>query len=67
MPQVVCEVEVKPCREVDEGQGHKLDKEVVVVGAYAIHDHPAVMIVLEAARVTLGAVVHPRTLVNFTV
>ena len=37
---------------------------MVVVDSDAVHDHAAVMIILETASIALAAVVHPWTLEN---
>jgi hypothetical protein len=38
---------------------------VVVIDSYAVHDHSTVVVILDAAGIALGAVVHSRKFIHF--
>jgi len=54
-------------RVYNEGEAEEEDEEVVVVAADAVDPHAAMVVVLHAAGVAMGAVVHPRQLVDLAV
>jgi alanyl-tRNA synthetase len=51
-------------RAYEERGGKEDDEGVIVVGAYAVQSHGAVVVVTDAASITNAAVVHTTELVN---